>query len=60
MAKKKPNKITIDFDLWETQANAAKSQGIKQTTLSQRMLRGKIDKWFIPELGITLVKKSGK
>lgn len=63
MASKK-NVIIIDLDQWTTQAKKAEMDGVKLTTLSQRVVRtqkGKsanpIEYWHIPELGITLVKK---
>lgn len=62
MAKK--NTITIDLNVWTTQAKKAEQEGIKLTTLSQRVVRTQkgqtahpIDYWYIPELGLTLVKK---
>ncbi len=62
MAKK--NTITIDLDIWTTQARKAEQDGIKLSTLSRQVKRSKekdtnspIEFWLIPELGITLVKK---
>lgn len=60
----KKNTITIDLDVWTTQAKKAEDTGIKLTTISQQVVRtikGKtpnpVDYWHIEELGITLVKK---
>lgn len=64
MAKK--NIITIDLDIWTTQARKAEQEGIKLSTLSRQVKRSiendtnsPIPYWTIPELGITLVKKQG-
>jgi hypothetical protein len=64
MAKRKENIISIDLNVWQTQAQYAKEKKIKLSTLSYRVLRSlkgttpnPIECWQIPELGITLVKK---
>ena len=59
------NKITIDFDQWQTQKQYAEANGIRLGTLSQQVKRLKVGEvvtpsitiWHIEQLGITLVKK---
>ncbi len=60
----KNNTITIDLNIWTTQTIKAKSMGLNESTIRQRVLRtkqgkGQIkeDHWHIPELNLTLVKK---
>jgi hypothetical protein len=64
MANKKANIITIDLDVWTTQTQKAKSLGLNESTIRQRVLRTKLGKgnikeeyMDIPELNLTLVKK---
>jgi hypothetical protein len=60
----KSNKITIDFDIWTTQANKARLDSKSYSYIRQKVTRSQqgktnepIEYWTIPELGITLVKK---
>lgn len=60
----KKNTITIDLNVWTTQAKKAENTNTKLTTISQQVVRsikGKtpnpVEYWTIEELGITLVKK---
>ena len=60
----KDNKITIDFDVWQTQAQYAAKTGNRLGTVSQWVVRAKdgiknpkVSILEIPQLGITLVKK---
>jgi hypothetical protein len=60
----KNNIITIDLDVWTTQAKKAEQSGEKLTTISQRVVRSQkkktpnpVEYWTIEQLGITLVKK---
>ena len=64
---KDTNIVTIDFNEWQTQAQYAQQTGIRLGTVSQWVKRvkdseftPKIETKEIPQLGITLVKKSGK
>ena len=61
---KKNNKVTIDFDTWQTQAQYAAETGNRLGTVSQWVVRAKqgvnnpkVSILEIPQLGITLVKK---
>jgi hypothetical protein len=65
MTTKKSNIITIDLDVWTTQTQKAKSRGLNESTIRQRVSRTKQGKglikeefWDIPELNLTLVKKA--
>lgn len=56
--------ITIDLNVWTTQAKKADQTGIKLTTISQQIVRTRknqttnpVEYWEIPELGLTLVKR---
>lgn len=60
----KKNIITIDLDVWTTQARKAELDGRPYQYIRQKVVRSqrnetrdKIEYWTIPELGITLVKK---
>lgn len=64
MAIKKDNIISIDLNVWTTQTQKAKSLGLNESTIRQRVLRTKLGKGNIkeeyleiPELNLTLVKK---
>lgn len=61
---RKGNIITIDLDVWTTQTKKAKSEGLNESTIRQRVHRMKNNKstpkedyFDIPELSLTLVKK---
>ncbi len=58
------NKVTIDFDVWQTQAQYAAEKKIRLGTVSQWVVREKggikdpkVETFTIDQLGITLVKK---
>ena len=60
-------KITIDFNVWVTQEEKARIDGKPAQYIRQRVsrsIKGEtkekfIETWYIPQLGITLVKKDG-
>lgn len=59
------NKVTIDFNIWCTQADYARYNDMKLATISQWVKRAKegktlpkIEYMDIPQLSMTLVKKS--
>lgn len=65
-AMSKKNIIEIDLNVWTTQTAKAKSMGLNESTVRQRVLRTKNGTakpenkevyWDIPELSLTLVKK---
>lgn len=50
--------IKINIDIWVTQAHYRRLHPhVTLQTLNGWIKRGQIASWFIPELGITLVKK---
>lgn len=60
------NEVVIDFNEWLTIQNWANEKGIKIGTVSARLNRTKagkashdvyIENWFIPQLGMTLLKR---
>lgn len=61
----KDNKITIDFNVWQTQSQYAKETGIRLGTISQQVKRIRngetvnptLTLLHIEQLGITLVKR---
>ena len=66
MAKiiRKGNVVTIDLDVWVTQAEKARIDGVRDQYVRQRVVRSQqgktsrfIETWTIPELGLTLVPR---
>ncbi len=49
--------IHIDLRIWATQAVLAKELKKTPQVISNWVSRGHLEKWFIPELGLTLVKR---
>lgn len=50
--------LKIDLSVWQTQQNYAKENGLTSIQLLQNWIkRGKIERWHIEELNITLVKR---
>jgi hypothetical protein len=63
----KKNTITIDLDIWTTQAEKAKIDKVRPQYVRQRVVRSIsgetkakfIKTWRIEQLGITLVDRNG-
>ncbi len=51
-------KITIDFEIWQTQKDFCQSNKIKKSNCSQMITRGKVKTKTIPQLNnIILIRK---
>lgn len=51
------NVIVIDLDVWTTQKEKARTEGLTPEAINHRISRGKIEYWHIEELNLKLVKK---
>jgi len=49
-------KIIIDTDVWVTPTRYASQKGVTKQVVNNWIKRNKITTWFIPELGLRLIK----